>query len=46
MKLKCHMILAVIFDLPPPGGPIAAMKIIASICLKDFSFDFLSYQPP
>lgn len=46
MVLKCRLILAVILDRPPPGGPIAETSIISSILLKCFSLLSRSYQPP
>jgi hypothetical protein len=37
-KLKCLYILFVIALLPPPGGPMAAIKTMSSIFMNGFSF--------
>ncbi len=33
-------------DLPPPGGPIAVIRIVLMIFLKGFSLSLCSYHPP
>ena len=33
-------------DLPPPGGPIAVMRMVFMIFLKGFSLSLCSYHPP